>query len=139
MLVYVGIFALVFAFWETLWPLYLIAAGPFCGAMIQRARGVEGVTGGVLGGILTYSGFVMFAYVRLFYLGDVGADAFVVILALFLTAALFGALVGLAVGCFVDAVTATMLYFSTRQNKGAEPVANVNLFDRKRPKMTPED
>ena len=47
MLVIVGLFALVFAFWQMLWPLYLMAAGPFFGAVIERGQGGEGVTGGV--------------------------------------------------------------------------------------------
>src|SRR5947209_1540092 len=77
MLAYVGLFALVFAFWEMLWPLYLIAAGPFIGAMIERARGGEGATGGTLGGLVSYSGFVTLPYIRLCYLGYVGADSLV--------------------------------------------------------------
>jgi len=139
MLIIVGLFALAFAFWKMLWPLYLIAAGPFCGALIERLKGGEGATGGILGGVSSYSGFVMIAYVRLFYLGDVGADAFVLFLALFLTAALFGALVGLAIGCIVEEVADLMLGLSTRQTHAVEPVTKVSLFDRELPRMTPED
>ena len=58
----------------------------------------------------------MIAYVRLCYLGDVGVDAFVVFLALLLTAALFGAFVGLAIGCIVEGVADLMHGISTRQN-----------------------
>jgi polyferredoxin len=75
MLVIVGLFALAFAFWEMLWPLYLMAAGPFFGAVIERARGGDGVTGGTLGGLVSYSGFVTLPYIRLCYLGYVGADS----------------------------------------------------------------
>jgi uncharacterized membrane protein len=139
MLALVGLFALVFAFWKMLWLLYLIAAGPFCGAMIERAKGGEGVTGGILGGILSYCGFVIVVYVRWFYLGFVAVDAFVAFLAVFLTAALFGALVGMAIGCIVEGVADLMLGFSSRHKKVADSAANVSLFDRELPRMMSED
>ena len=143
MLVIVGLFALVFAFWEMLWPLYLMAAGPLCGALIERARGGEGITGGILGGLVSYSGFVTLPYIRMWYLGYVGADAFVFFLVILWTAASFGAFVGFAIGCIVGGVADLMHGISTRQNHVVEPVGNGNgngnMFARELPSMMPED
>jgi hypothetical protein len=138
MLAVVGLFALAFAFWEMLWPLYLIAAGPFCGAVIERARGRDGIRGGFLGGMLCFSGFVIVAYALMYQAGYTALEYFAAILVL-AAVALFGGLIGLAVGCIVEAVAYPILGFSTRQNDDSTPATKVSLFDRELPKMTREE
>jgi hypothetical protein len=86
--------------------LALIVAGPLVGAVLDAARGGNGIVGGMLAGAVAFCGFAAIMYVRAYffpepntvdYLGPILAFT-----AMAVMGAAIGAVVGLAHGLFVD-------------------------------------
>jgi hypothetical protein len=86
--------------------LALIVAGPLVGAILDAARGGNGIVGGMLAGAVTFCGFAATLYVRacffaepnaIDYLGPALAFPVMAVMGM-----VIGAIVGFAHGLFVD-------------------------------------